>query len=82
LVEITEWKRSLGRPRYRLEDKISTSLREIVWEGMDCMNLPQHKKQWDSLSKTVIDNSSSIKCGEFLQNLNDYEVLELSRLDC
>jgi hypothetical protein len=34
-----EGKRSLGRPRYRLEGNIKIDLREIGWGGMDWIDL-------------------------------------------
>jgi hypothetical protein len=39
LVEKTEGKRPIGRPRRRWEDNIRMNVREIGWEGMDWMRL-------------------------------------------
>jgi hypothetical protein len=41
-----EWKRPLGRPRYRLEDNIRMDLGEIGQEGVDWMHLAQDRDQW------------------------------------
>jgi hypothetical protein len=34
-----EGKRSLGKPRHRWVDNIKIDLREIGWDGMDCIDL-------------------------------------------
>jgi hypothetical protein len=39
LVGKPEGKRPLGRPRRRWVDKIKMELREIRWNGMDCIDL-------------------------------------------
>jgi hypothetical protein len=39
----TEGKRSLGRPRRRWVDKNKIDLREIGWDGMDCIDLAQDR---------------------------------------
>jgi hypothetical protein len=49
-----EGKSSLGRPRRRWEDNIETDLREIVWGGMDWINLAQDENQWRALVNTVM----------------------------
>jgi hypothetical protein len=41
LVEKLERKRQLGRPRRRWEDNIRIDLREIGWEVVDWIHLPQ-----------------------------------------
>jgi hypothetical protein len=38
-----QWKRPLGRPRYRWKDPIKMYLKEIGPEGMDWINLAQEK---------------------------------------
>jgi len=57
-----EGKIPLGRPRRRCEDNIRMDLKEIGWEGVDCMRLAQDRDQWRILVNTVIN---SIKGGEF-----------------
>jgi hypothetical protein len=39
LVEKTEGKRPLGRPRRRWVDNIKMDLREIKWDGVDWIDL-------------------------------------------
>jgi hypothetical protein len=39
LVGIPEGKRPLGRPRRRWVDNIKIDLRQIVWDGMDWIDL-------------------------------------------
>ena len=36
-----EGKRPFGRPRLRWEDNIKMNHRDIGWEGVDCIYLPQ-----------------------------------------
>jgi hypothetical protein len=43
LVGKLEGKRPLGRPRRRWEDNIKMDLREIVWGGMDWIDLAQDR---------------------------------------
>jgi hypothetical protein len=45
LVGKPEGKRPLGKPRRRWEDNIRMGLREIEWEGVDCIHLAQDKNQ-------------------------------------
>jgi hypothetical protein len=44
---------SLGRPRYRWEDGITTDLREIGWEDVDWTHLGQDRDQWQTLVNMV-----------------------------
>jgi hypothetical protein len=50
-----EGKRPLGRPRRRWEDNIRMDLREIVWGGMDWIDLAQDRDQWRALVNTVMN---------------------------
>jgi hypothetical protein len=43
LVEKPEGKRPLGRPRRRWEDNIKMDLREVVWGGVDWIDLAQDR---------------------------------------
>jgi hypothetical protein len=47
-----EGKRLLGRPRHKWEDNI---LKEIGWEGVDCMYLVQDRDQWWALVNVVLN---------------------------
>jgi len=42
-------KRPHGRPRRRWEDNIRMDLREIVWEDVGWIHLPQDTGQWCNL---------------------------------
>jgi hypothetical protein len=53
LVGKPEGKRPLGRPRRRWVDNIKVDLREIVWDGMDWIDLAQDRDQWRALLHTV-----------------------------
>jgi hypothetical protein len=47
--------------RYIWEDITEMGLQEAGWNGMDWIDLAQHRKRWRALKP-----SSSIKCREFL----------------
>jgi hypothetical protein len=54
LVGKPEVKRPLGRTRRRWED-IGMTLREIGWEGVDWMHLPQDRDRWRALLNMVMN---------------------------
>jgi hypothetical protein len=60
LVGKSKGKRPLGRPRRRWKDNIRIDLREILWGGMDWIDLAQDRDQWRALVNTV-------KCWEILE---------------
>jgi hypothetical protein len=45
LVGKPQGKRPLGRQRHRWADNIKMELREIGWDGMDWIDLPQNRDQ-------------------------------------
>jgi hypothetical protein len=47
--------RSLGRARRRWVDNIKLELKEIGWNGMDCIGLAEHREQWRALVNTVMN---------------------------
>jgi hypothetical protein len=49
LVRKPEGKRPLGSPRRRWADNIKIDLKEIAWDGMDCIDLAQDRDQWRAL---------------------------------
>jgi hypothetical protein len=55
LVGKPEGKKPLGRPRCRWVDIIKIDLREIEWNGMDWIDLAQHRDQWRALVNTVMN---------------------------
>jgi hypothetical protein len=55
LVGIPEEKKPLGRPRRRWVDNITMDLREIVWDGMNWIDLAQNRDQWRALVNTVMN---------------------------
>jgi hypothetical protein len=55
LVEKPEGKRSLGRPRRRLEDGIRMDYREIGWGSVEWMQLPQDRGWWWALVNVVMN---------------------------
>jgi hypothetical protein len=50
-----EGKRPLGRPRRRWVNNIKMDLREIVWDGMDWIDLAQNMDQWRALVNTAMN---------------------------
>jgi hypothetical protein len=46
LVGISEGKRPLVRPRHRLEDNIKIDVMEVVWEGMNWIDVVQDRDIW------------------------------------
>jgi hypothetical protein len=55
LVENPEGKRPLGTPRRRWVNNIKMDLREIRWDGMDCIDLAQDRDQWRALVNAVMN---------------------------
>jgi hypothetical protein len=51
-----EEKRPLGRPRRRWVDNINIDLREIGFDGMNCIDLTQDRDQWRALVNTVMNH--------------------------
>jgi hypothetical protein len=67
-----EGRRPLGRPRSRWVDNIKIDLREIVWDGMDWVDLAQDRDQWRALVNTV---RGSLKCWEVPEWLPNWQLL-------
>jgi hypothetical protein len=55
LVGNPEGKRPLERPRHKWVDNIKMDLREIGWDGMEWIDLPQNRDQWRALVKAVMN---------------------------
>jgi hypothetical protein len=55
LVGKPEGRTPLGRPRRRWVDNIKMDLREIGWDGVDCIDLAQDRDQWKPLVNTVMN---------------------------
>jgi hypothetical protein len=55
LVGKPEGKRPLGRLRRRWVDNIKIDLREIGWDGVDCIDMAQDREQWRALVNTVLN---------------------------
>ena len=71
LVGKPEGKRPLGRPRRRWKNNIKMELQEVGGGCGDGMELAQDRKRWRALVSTVWDLRGSIKCGEFLDQLQN-----------
>jgi hypothetical protein len=68
LVVNPEGKRPLGRPRRRWLDNIKMNLREIGWDGMDCIDLAQGRDQWRALLNVVMNFRVPSNAGKFLSS--------------
>jgi hypothetical protein len=55
LVGKPEGRRPFGRPRHRWEDNIKMDLREVVWGGIDWIDLAQNRDRWRALVYTVMN---------------------------
>jgi hypothetical protein len=49
-----EGKRPLSRSKYIGENNITKILKQIIWGGMDCINLAEVRDQWRSDVNTVM----------------------------
>jgi hypothetical protein len=55
LVGKPEENRPLRTPRRRWVYNIKMNLREIGWDGMDCIDLVQDKDQWRALVNMIMN---------------------------
>jgi hypothetical protein len=55
LVRKPEGKRPLGRPRSKWVDNIKMGFRDIVWGGMDWIDLAQDRDRWRAVVNTVMN---------------------------
>jgi hypothetical protein len=55
LVEKQEGKRPVGRPRRKWVDNVKMDLSEIVWGGMDWIDLAQDKEQLRASVNTIMN---------------------------
>jgi hypothetical protein len=68
LVERSEGKRPLGRPRCRWEDNIKMYVQEVKWgHGLDCSGSEYGQVADECECRNEL--SGPIKCGEFLDYL-------------
>jgi hypothetical protein len=69
LVGKSEGKRPLGRPRRRWVDNIRMDLQEVGCGFVDWNGLAKDRDSWRTLASAVMKPLGSVKCGEFLDNL-------------
>jgi hypothetical protein len=55
LLEKTEGKRPLGRPRRRWVDNIKIDLGEVGWGDVDWIGLAQDRNRWRALVYSVLN---------------------------
>jgi hypothetical protein len=53
--------------RRRWVDNIKMDLREIGWDGVDGIDMPQDREQWKALVNTVLNLRVPYNAGEFLR---------------
>jgi hypothetical protein len=63
-----ERKRPQGRPRSKWVDNIKMDVREIRWDGMDCIDLAQDRDQYRALVNMVMNPRVPINAGKFLSS--------------
>jgi hypothetical protein len=49
-------KRTLGRPRRRLENNIKKDLQEVIWQCMEWIDLVQDRVWWQALENAVMNH--------------------------
>jgi hypothetical protein len=55
LVGNPELDRTLGRPRLRWEDNIKIDLQEVIFWGVDWIELARDRKRWRELVNAVMN---------------------------
>jgi hypothetical protein len=55
LVGKPEGQRTLGRPTRMWVENIKIDLKEIVWDGMDWIDLAQDRDQWSAFVNTLMN---------------------------
>jgi hypothetical protein len=53
-VKILRVRRQLGRPRHEWDDNIKINNQEVVWEGIDWIDLTQNREEWWTVVNMVI----------------------------
>jgi hypothetical protein len=71
-----EGKRPLGKPRRRWVNNIKMDIREIVWDGVDWIDVAQDRDQWRALVKNCDETLGSIKWCEVLEWLHNWRLLK------
>jgi hypothetical protein len=54
LVGKPEGRRPLGRPEHRWEDNIKMDIREVVWVGMDWIDVAEDRDRWRAVVNEVM----------------------------
>lgn len=70
----TCWERAVERPKRILEDNIKINIKEIGWDGLDCVTVAQKSSKWRAVVNTVINLVGSSTCGEFFDQVRNYKI--------
>jgi len=54
MVDRSEGKRTLGRPRHSWKDDIKIDLQEVRWEGMDWIGVAHDRDRWGAVVIAVM----------------------------
>jgi hypothetical protein len=68
LIERTEVKIPLGKPKHRWEDNNKIDLEELVWGGVGWIDLAWARDKWQTLINAVMNFRFPLKPGNFLAN--------------
>jgi hypothetical protein len=82
LVGKPEGKRPLGRPTRRWVDNIKMDLREIRWDGMDCIHLAQDRDQWRAIVNTVMNLQVPLICWKIFKWLHNWGLVKKGSSSC
>jgi len=74
-LEKTKGRRQLGTPRHRWEDNTKIDLKAVECKGVEWNNFPRHRVKREAVVKGS-EHSGSIKFGEFLEKLSNYQLLK------
>ena len=61
-----EGRRPLGRPRHRWEDNIKMDIQEVIFVGMDWIELAQDRDRWRALVNALLNARFPQNAGNFL----------------
>jgi hypothetical protein len=67
-------KGAIERPKRIWEDNIKINIKEIGWDGVDCVTVAQNSGKWRAVVNTAINPVGSSACGEFVDLVQNYKI--------